>query len=125
MTKLEDKGGARLKKLLADPKRAKRAAAIREGMREMDRAYVMNLALIRNAADMTQKELAENLGVGQAAVSKVERQHDLLLSTLASYLRAAGAHARIVVTVGNQSIEYDLSSIDEAVAVEPVIHESR
>lgn len=108
------------KKLLADPERSNRVAAIRDGMREMDRAYAMNLALIRNAADMTQKELAEILGVGQAAVSKVERQHDLLLSTLASYLRAAGAHARLVVTVGDQNIEYDLSSFDSA---EPPIHE--
>ncbi|WP_330359945.1 helix-turn-helix transcriptional regulator [Mycobacteroides abscessus] len=58
---------------------------------------------------MTQLELARILGVGQAAVSKVERQHDLLLSTLANYVQAAGAQARIMVTVGDQEIEYDLA----------------
>lgn len=76
-----------------------------------DRAYAMNLALIRHAADLTQVELARRLGVGQAAVSKVERQHDLLLSTLSSYVAAAGAHARIVVTVGDRDLEFDLAAL--------------
>lgn len=107
--KYEDKGAKRLKKVMADPERAERVLTIREGMRQMDRIFDMNLSLIRTAADMTQVELARNLGVGQAAVSKVERQHDFLLSTLASYVRAAGAQARIVVTVGEQDIEYDLA----------------
>lgn len=107
----QDRGGARLNKLLADPQRAARVAAIRDQMRDDDRAYAINLALIRQAADLTQVELAQRLGVGQAAVSKVERQHDLLLSTLASYVLAAGAQARIVVTVGGRDIEFDLASL--------------
>lgn len=105
----EDKAGPRLKKLLADPGRAERVAGIRDGMRQMDRIYDMSLSVIRTAADMTQLELARNLGVGQAAVSKVERQHDFLLSTLANYVQAAGAQARIIVTVGDQEIEYNLA----------------
>lgn len=114
--KYEDKGAKRLKKVMADPERAARVLEIREGMREMDRAFEVNLSVIRTAADMTQVELARNLGVGQAAVSKVERQHDFLLSTLASYVHAAGAQARIVVTVGEQDIEYDL---DQFIAPRP------
>lgn len=55
-------------------------------------------------------ELAERLGVGQAAASKVERQEDLLLSTLASYVSAAGSHARLVITVNGQNIEFDPDS---------------
>ena len=111
---VEDRGGARLKKLLADPDRAERVAHIRQQMREDDRAYAMNLALIRRAADLTQVELARRLGVGQAAVSKVERQHDLLLSTLSSYVAAAGANARIVVTVGDRDLEFDLAPLADA-----------
>lgn len=107
---IEDKGGQRLKKLLADPQRAAQVAEVREGMREMDRAYEMNLALIRSAAELTQVELAKRLGVGQAAVSKIERHRDLLLSTLAGYIQAAGAQARIVVNVKGHDIEYDLTS---------------
>ncbi|TKD75028.1 XRE family transcriptional regulator, partial [Mycobacterium tuberculosis] len=37
-------------------------------------------------------------------------QHDLLLSTLASYVSAAGAHARIVVTVEGRDLEFDVST---------------
>lgn len=84
---------------LADPARAQRVTAVREGMREMDRAHGINLALIRSAAQLTQTELAERLGVGHAAASKLERKPDLLLSTLVSYLQAANAQARIVVSV--------------------------
>lgn len=111
---IEDRGGARLTKLLADPERAERVSQIRQQMRDDDRAYAMNLALIRHAADLTQVELARRLGVGQAAVSKVEHQHDLLLSTLSSYVAAAGAHARIVVTVGDRDLEFDLAALADA-----------
>ena len=106
-----NRGNARLAALLADPGRAQRVSEIRDQMHDDDRAYAMNLALIRHAADLTQVELARRLGVGQAAVSKVERQHDLLLSTLSSYVAAAGAHARIVVTVGDRDLEFDLAAL--------------
>lgn len=109
--KLEDKGGRRLRRKLADPDHAQRVAEIREGMREMDRTYAMNLAMIRKAAQLTQEDLAARLGKGQAAVSKLERQDDLLLSTLACYIHAAGAEAQLVVTVGGNEIRYDLGQL--------------
>jgi helix-turn-helix protein len=58
---------------------------------------------------MTQVQLAANLGVGQAHVSKIERQSDMLLSTLASYLSAIGVHAQIVVEVEHQPVTYVLA----------------
>ncbi|ORA76759.1 transcriptional regulator [Mycolicibacter kumamotonensis] len=106
-----DRGAARLTKLLADRERAERVGRIRRQMREDDRAYAMGLAVIRHAAGLTQGELARRLGVGQAAVSTMERQHDLLLSTLASYVAAAGANARIVVAFGNRDLEFDLTAL--------------
>lgn len=116
--KLEDKGGERLRKRLADPERAKRVAEIREGMRDMDRVYAMNLAMIRKAAELTQDELADRLGKGQAAVSKVERQQDLLLSTLTGYIHAAGATAELVVTVSGQRLRFDLDQLAGCEAAE-------
>ena len=113
---LEDKGGQRLRRKLADPDHAQRVAEIREGMREMDRIYAMNLAMIRKAAQLTQEDLAVRLGKGQAAVSKLERQSDLLLSTLASYIQAAGADAKLVVTVAGTEIRYDLGRLGAAAA---------
>jgi transcriptional regulator with XRE-family HTH domain len=71
---------------------------------------VIDLAAIRRATGLTQTELAAKLGVGQAQISKIERQSDMLISTLASYLRALGVHAQIVVEVGERTVTYDLTA---------------
>jgi len=107
------RGTDRLQRMLSNPDTAERVAKVRDAMNAMDRAYAMNLAVVRSAANLTQTELARRLGVGQAAVSKVERQDDWLLSTLAAYIRAAGAQqAKIVVTVNGVDIEFDLTSTE-------------
>jgi hypothetical protein len=51
------------------------------------------------------------MGVAQTVVSRLERQHDMLLSTLSSYLRAAGEHPRVVVTINGQDVELDLEAL--------------
>ncbi len=69
---------------------------------------MIDLAAIRRAIGLTQTELAASLGVGQAQISKLERQDDMLISTLAAYLAALGVDAKIVVELGDQTITYDL-----------------
>lgn len=102
-------GGDHLERLRNRPGALERVNSIREGMREMDRVHAMNLAAIRKAADYTQVELAERLGVGQGVVSRTERSKDILLSTLANYLSATGAEsASIVVRVHGIDVELDL-----------------
>lgn len=71
---------------------------------------MIDLPAVRRVAGLTQVELAANLGVGQAQVSKFERQGDMLISTLASYLEALGAETEIVVTVGEQTMRFDLGA---------------
>jgi transcriptional regulator with XRE-family HTH domain len=71
---------------------------------------VINLAAIRHATGLTQIELAANLGVGQAQISKIERQADMLMSTLASYLAALGVDAKIVIEVRQETVTYDLTA---------------
>jgi len=71
---------------------------------------MIDLAAIRRATGLTQTELAANLGVGQAQISKVERQDDMLLSTLASYLKALGVTASLVVELGDHHVTYDLTA---------------
>jgi predicted transcriptional regulator len=71
---------------------------------------MIDLAAFRRSVGLTQTELATNLGVGQAQISKVERQGDMLLSTLASYLAALGADAKVVVELGGQTVTYVLTS---------------
>lgn len=92
--------------------------AVNAGLRantEMNRAYAENLAAIRKAGQMTQAQVARKLGVGQAAVSRIESRDDLLLSTLSEYLEAAGAtDSRIVVMLHGIEIELDLQSLRHA-----------
>lgn len=66
---------------------------------EADRLHTEYLTLqeLRKAKEMTQVQLAETLGIQQATVAKYERQSDLLLSTLTSYVRAMGGNLKLVV----------------------------
>ncbi|MBM9468766.1 helix-turn-helix domain-containing protein [Nakamurella leprariae] len=106
------RGNSRLRRMLADPQTRDQVTAVREEMAQADRTHKMNLAAIRNAANLTQDELAARMGIKQAAVSGVEARSDLLLSTLANYLRAAGGtDARVVVTLNGQDVELPLTSI--------------
>lgn len=71
---------------------------------------MIDLAVLRRLAGLTQTELAAELGVGQAQISKVERQDDMLISTLASYLAALGGHAVIAIEVNGQTVTYNLTT---------------
>lgn len=55
----------------------------------------MSLNELRKARELTQTKIAEELEIGQGDVSKLERRTDMYVSTLASYLRAAGAELEI------------------------------
>jgi transcriptional regulator with XRE-family HTH domain len=70
---------------------------------------VIDLPEIRRAAGRTQVELATALNTSQGQISRIERQRDMLLSTLAAYLAALGVDAKIVVELGDQTVTYDLT----------------
>jgi ribosome-binding protein aMBF1 (putative translation factor) len=108
------RGNARVDRLLARPDIAAGVAEVEAEARELDRMYAENLAMIRRAGDLTQVEVAEKLGVGQAVVSRLERRSDMLLSTLADYLHATGAeHPRIVAVLNGMEVELDLDQFRE------------
>lgn len=56
----------------------------------------MPLAEVRRARELTQQQIAHNLEVNQAWVSKVERQMDMYVSTLRSYIEAMGGELEII-----------------------------
>lgn len=75
---------------------------------------MIELRVVRRLTGLTQVELAANLGVGQAQVSKIERQTDMLLSTLAAYLEALGVHAELLIEVKGQSLTFSVTSAGKA-----------
>jgi transcriptional regulator with XRE-family HTH domain len=65
---------------------------------------VIDLASLRRTAGVTQAELADVLGTSQGQISRIEKQQDMLVSTLAAYLAALGVRASLVVEVGGQTV---------------------
>ena len=84
---------------------AKKYATLREKMspaaREAsDREYVrlnaeMPLNQLRQALRLSQEQIAEVMGVTQAAVSKLENREDLLIGTLRRFIEAMGGELDI------------------------------
>ncbi|HET6620727.1 MAG TPA: XRE family transcriptional regulator [Dongiaceae bacterium] len=61
------------------------------------RGEIHGLQALRKATAKTQVEMAKSLGVSQPSVAKIERQADMYLSTLRSYVEAAGGRLTLVV----------------------------
>jgi transcriptional regulator with XRE-family HTH domain len=71
---------------------------------------VIDLSSIRRHAGVTQVQLAAALNTSQGQISRIERQSDMLLSTLSAYLTALGAIARLTITVNGRTVEHDLTT---------------
>jgi DNA-binding XRE family transcriptional regulator len=56
----------------------------------------MPLQELRQALDLTQQQVARTLKIEQAAVSKIEKQTDMYLSTLRRFIAAMGGELEIV-----------------------------
>ena len=56
----------------------------------------ITLKELRQAFELTQQQLAETLKINQAAISKMESQSDMYISTLRKFLKAMGATLKIV-----------------------------
>ncbi len=56
----------------------------------------MVLAELRRARELSQQELAQTLGVGQAAIAKMEKRADMYISTLRRFIEAMGGELRII-----------------------------
>lgn len=69
--------------------------ATRIGGNDTDRVVGLSLKALRQAAGLTQLQLAERLGVGQASISKIEQRGDVQISSLQRFVEALGAHLRI------------------------------
>lgn len=60
-------------------------------------AEEMTLRDLRKARNLTQKRMAEMLGVGQDNISRLEGRTDMLLSTLRGYVTAMGGSLDLTI----------------------------
>jgi transcriptional regulator with XRE-family HTH domain len=79
--------------------KAERGPEANAAIREFHSVYLIAVGgavyLISKARQQTQAELADKLGIDQVSVSAIENRSDLLLSTLAKYVRALGGDVEI------------------------------
>ena len=87
--------GRNLNQIIADLPRA-RQAKIDARYREL-RDEVEGLRELRQVAGKAQADIASALNIKQPSVSKMEKQADMYLSTLRSYVRAIGGELDLVV----------------------------
>ena len=76
---------------------AKRQAKIRTRTAQLKSEYE-TLQAFRKALNVTQEQLAADLGLKQANISRLEKKRDMLLSTLARTIRALGGKLDLTVT---------------------------
>jgi DNA-binding XRE family transcriptional regulator len=81
---------ARPYKELRDKVRSRPGAEQRVGRRAAELEHAVTLGELRKARELTQVQLAEALEVSQPEISRIEKQTDLYLSTLRSYVEAMG-----------------------------------
>jgi transcriptional regulator with XRE-family HTH domain len=75
----------------------------------LERAVVTKIEQLRHARSLTQDQLAQQLGTNQGAISRLEHQSDLYLSTLQRFVHALGGRLEIVVKFKDaEPIELDL-----------------
>ena len=86
----------KLEQLLADlPEQRRVAIEVRAG-------NLATLKDLRQAVEQTQQDLAAKLGVGQDAISRLEKRSDMLLSTLRRYVEATGGTLELVAKFPNR-----------------------
>lgn len=80
---------------------------------ERTRPVNVDLKAIREESGLSRQELADRLGMsprsGRVTVAQIEGRNDWLLSSLAAYFKAAGANARLVVTVDGDSFTFPIA----------------
>lgn len=91
-------------KKLSDPidRDLERRARVDEHKRAMEVA--LELAGARGERGVSQTELAKRMKVSQANISRIEREGDIHLSTLAGYVGALGGELKIEAVFGNRSV---------------------
>jgi DNA-binding XRE family transcriptional regulator len=92
-------------KVVSDPTRAARVDAHRQAMED-----ALALADIRKQRELTQTDIARVLSTSQANISRIERQRDLYLSTLAHYVAALGGTLKVSAVFDDEEVEIGVAT---------------
>ncbi|MDR1636701.1 MAG: helix-turn-helix domain-containing protein [Treponema sp.] len=87
-----------LEEKMSPESRARVGQAVREALKELP------LDELRNARGLSQKMLAETLGIQQPAVAKMEKRADMYISTLRSHIEAMGGQLEITAHFPDGSV---------------------
>lgn len=108
-----------LRKQLVDQVGEDRVRAVEKSANDEYEVERLRLGEVRHAQELTQTQLARTLGVSQAQVSRIERQGDLYLSTLASYIEAMGGDLELTAVFGDRRIELAIGELADHADVDP------
>ena len=95
---------------LIDRMPKKRRSRIQRGADQMLRE--ITLQELRKAFELTQQDMAAALDVNQAAISKMEGQSDMHISTLRKLLATMGARLKLVAQFPDGEVIIDLPGKD-------------
>jgi DNA-binding XRE family transcriptional regulator len=100
----------------AKPGAAEAIARHRQRLEAEIDAHDLRLQELRRACGKTQQEVATALGTPQGAVSRLEGQEDLYLSTLRRYIEALGGRLEMRAVFEDASVNF-AELVDEPAAV--------
>lgn len=87
------------KKVLETPGAAERVAEIEDELR-----LAAGLTALREQAGLSQRELADRLGVKQPRVAAIEKARNVTIDVLERYVDALGGTLQVTVIKGNRKI---------------------
>jgi len=98
-------GDVRARGRAVDPRTSPEQAVGKALAEERHEAYIRGhqLAEMRQAAEITQAELATSLGVSQARVSKIEHGENSGIDVVRAYIHALGGHLDVIASVGDRT----------------------
>jgi transcriptional regulator with XRE-family HTH domain len=85
------------KRVLQSPGADKRVREIEDELR-----LAAGLTALREKAGLSQRELAERIGISQPRVAAIERSRNVTIDVLEQYVEALGAHLEVSVVRGKR-----------------------
>lgn len=97
--------------LLENPEAAEAHRLLGDEIAKRLDAKRATLSEIRRAVGLTQRQLAESLGMEQGDVSKLERRQNLHLTTLTRFIEATGGQLRIIAVYGETEVALAINDV--------------